>query len=106
MSATSRPVSRVRIADEMWRDADRREARGFAFDVSGADAGDEIDAHAVTGEPRRLIGCGAAGLHRDRRAPVGASRERSFRPNDDVHHHVADDKDADGAQYQLDPRIG
>ena len=48
MSAISRPVSAVRIADEMRRDADRLEARCLAFDVSGADAGDEIDARRRT----------------------------------------------------------
>ena len=32
------------IADEMRRNADRLEARCLAFDVGGADAGDEIDA--------------------------------------------------------------
>jgi hypothetical protein len=82
------------IADEMGRNANRFEARCLAFDVSGADAGDEVDGDAKRGEPRRLIGRRPARVNRDRRASVRAPRERPFRTNDDVGHHVADDKGA------------
>ena len=40
------PGLAIRIADEMRRNADRREARRLALDIGGADAGDEIDAYA------------------------------------------------------------
>ena len=53
------------IADEMWCDADRLEARCLAFDIGSADAGDEVDLHAERGQPRRLIGCGTARLNGD-----------------------------------------
>ena len=88
------PGLAIRIADEMRRDADRLEARCLAFDISCADAGDEVDAHAERGQPRRLIGRRAAGLNRNRRAPVRAARQRPFGTNDDVGHDVADDEDA------------
>ena len=100
------PCLAIRIADEMRRNADRLEARRLAFDVGGADARDEIDARAVAGEPRGLIGGRAAGLNRNRRAPVRAARDRPFRPHNDVRHHVADDEGARSAQNHLDTRVG
>ena len=47
----------IRVADKMWRDPDRLQARCLAFNVSRADAGDEVDAHAERRKPCRLIGC-------------------------------------------------
>ncbi len=88
------PGFTFRIADEMRRNSDRLEARRFALRLAGADAGDEVDADAERGEPRRLIGRRAAGLNRDRGAPVRAQRERPFRAHDDIGHHVADDENA------------
>ena len=58
------PGLSIRIADEIRCNADLHKARRLALDVSGPDARDEIDACAAPGEPRRLIGCRAAGLNR------------------------------------------
>ena len=100
------PCLAIRIADEIRRNADRLEARRLAFEVSGADAGDEIDARAAPGEPRRLIGCRAAGLNRNRSAPVRAANDRPFRPHNEIRHHVADDEGARSAQNHADNRVG
>ena len=82
------------VGGEPRRHARILEARRLALDVGRADAGDEIDADPKRGEPRRLVGRRTAGLKRDRRPPVGAARQRPFRTDDDVGHHVADDEDA------------
>ena len=94
MSAMSRPVSCSVSRGEPWGHADRLEPRRLTLNVGRAHPADEVDLDAEGGEPRRLIGRRAAGLKRDRRAPVRAPRERPLGPHDDIGHHVADDEDA------------
>ena len=94
------------IADEIRRDADRLEPRRLAFDVGGPDARDKIDARAVVGEPRRLIGCGTARLNGDRCASVRAARQRPFGTNDDVGHDVADQEYAGAGTQRASALVG
>ena len=84
----------LRVSGEPWGHADRLEPRRLTLHVGRAHPADEVDRDAEGGEPRRLIGRRAAGLERDRRAPVRAPRERPLRPYDDIGHHVANDEDA------------
>src|ERR1700690_3436922 len=55
-------------------------------------APDNGGANDESREPRALIGCGTAGLNRNRGALVRATRQRPLGTNDDIGHDVANDE--------------
>src|ERR1700722_12996098 len=73
------------ISQESDSASERRDSRCAMLAPDSGAANDEGR------EPRGLIGRRTAGPKRGRGAPVRATRHRSFWPNYDVDHHVADE---------------